>query len=77
MYLCVLTYLSQLEQFLIFEFICENNVIVNKLIYFYRMLEYRKGKAYIFFACLQSPFYIAFNCLNKNQILDVFKAQYI
>lgn len=39
MYLCVLTYLSQLEQFLIFEFICENNVIVNKLIYFYRMLE--------------------------------------
>lgn len=32
MYLCVLTYLSQLEQFLILEFICEDNVIVNKLI---------------------------------------------
>lgn len=40
MYLiCVLPYLSQLEQFLILKFICENNVIVNKLIYFYRMLE--------------------------------------
>lgn len=51
MYLCVLTYLSQLEQFLIFEFICENNVIVNTHLFLQNVRIIQKGKS-LYFLCM-------------------------